>query len=614
MNRTPSDANAPAQADEPIANARTLPEMFRARVALTPDAVAYRQHDPRSGDWIDWTWRRTGEDVERWRKALAAERLPPGSRVATLMANGVAYVCADQAALSLGLAIVPLHLTDNPGNLAYILGDSGAAALIIDNPAYWARLAPEVRDLASLKRVVVVPDGDDEDAIAADHRAVRASQWLAAAEGREAPDVIVAPVTLAAIVYTSGTTGRPKGVMLSHGNVVSNVLAVLQCVAAAPGDLYLSFLPLSHTFERTGGYYLPIAAGSTVAFGRSTALLSEDLRTMRPTILISVPRIYERAYLGIQERLAKQGAMARLLSRWAEHVGWRRFQAAQGRAPRRLSLLERLAWAPLDRLVAAKIRAAFGGRLRIAVAGGAPMPLAVSRYFLAMGVAVLQGYGMTEASPVVSVNRLERNDPESVGEAIPGVEVRIGDNDELLVKGPNVMLGYWRSPEDTARVLDPDGWLHTGDQARLRDGRLVIEGRIKDIIVTSTGEKVSPADLEQAIGGDPLFEQVMVVGERRPFIAAIAVLNRPRLEDEARALGLAGAPEDIVALDRIRALALARMKQAVAHFPDHATPRKVWLTLEPWTIAAGLITPTLKLKRQAIEGAFAKEIAGLYAK
>ncbi|MGP0060576.1 MAG: AMP-dependent synthetase/ligase [Beijerinckiaceae bacterium] len=612
MNETSHNVKIPAAIHNSIADARTLPELFRARIACTPAAVAYRQYDANCGDWVDWTWRRTGNEVGRWRAALASEQLAGGSRVATLMANSVDYVCVDQAALSLGLAIVPMHVTDNPGNLAYILKDSGASALIIDNPAYWARLAPEVRDLADLKRIVVIADGDGP--IEADARAMRASLWLGAAEAREAPGVIVAPETLAAIVYTSGTTGRPKGVMLSHRNVVSDVLGVLQVIAAAPDDFYLSFLPLSHTFERTAGYYLPIAAGSTVAFSRSTAFLSEDLRTVRPTILISVPRIYERAYLHIQETLARQGALARWLFNLTERIGWRRFLAAQGDAPSRLSLAERLAWLALDRLVAAKIRAQFGGRLRVAVAGGAPMPLAVSRCFLAMGVNVLQGYGMTEASPVVSVNRIERNDPESVGEAIPGVELRIGDNDELLVKGPDVMLGYWRRPEETRRVLEPDGWLHSGDQARIQDGRLFIKGRIKDIIVTSTGEKISPADLEQAITDDPLFEQVMVLGEQRPFIAAIAVLNRSMLEDESRRLGLSGTLNDILSSDRLRALALARIKRAVAHFPDYATPRKVWLTLDPWTVGAGLMTPTLKLKRQAIEGAYANVIASLYAK
>ena len=358
MNRTPRNANVFPPVDDAIADARTLPEMFRARVALTPDAVAYRQHDPRSGAWIDWTWRKTGEEVERWRAAFAGERFAAGSRVATLMANSVAYVCVDQAALSLGLAIVPMHVTDNPGNLAYIVADSGASALIIDNPAYWARLAPEVRDLAELKRIVVLGDGgpEGEGAIEPDARAVRAAQWLGAIEARAAPGVILTPKTLAAVVYTSGTSGRPKGVMLSHGNVVSNLLAVLQCVTSAPDDLYLSFLPLSHTFERTAGYYLPIAVGSTVAFARSIAFLSEDMRTVRPTILISVPRIYERAYLAIQETLATQGAVAR------SSAGGPNASAGGGFTPRRpirrpIVAVDRLAWAALDKLVAAKIRA-----------------------------------------------------------------------------------------------------------------------------------------------------------------------------------------------------------------------------------------------------------------
>jgi long-chain acyl-CoA synthetase len=384
-------------------------------------------------------------------------------------------------------------------------------------------------------------------------------------------------------------------------------------LAATPDDLFLSFLPLSHTFERTAGYYLPIAAGCGVAFARSIGLLAEDMRAMAPTILISVPRVYERTYLAIERRLAAGSALARGLTHLAERIGWRRHQAAQGLSVD-VSLLERLIWPALDRLVAKTVRAGFGGRLRFAVAGGAPMPLPVARFFLAMGVELLQGYGMTESAPVVSVNRPGRNDPTSVGEPLPGVTVKLGENDELLVKGQNVMVGYWRRPEETAKVLEPDGWLHTGDQARLADGHIFIKGRIKDIIVTSTGEKISPADLEQAICGDPLFEQTIAVGEQRPFIAALAVVNREALIEAAKGIGLAGAPEDLVLAAPVRALALARIRQAVAQFPRYATPRKVYLTLTPWTVAAGLMTSTLKLKRSAIEAAFAAEIAAIYAK
>jgi long-chain acyl-CoA synthetase len=483
--------------------------------------------------------------------------------------------------------------------------------LIVDSADYWARLAPELVEARELKRVVVYAAPDED--LGADPRAMRAPDWLAAAQGKPAPERPVAPQALAAIVYTSGTTGRPKGVMLSHANVVANVHASRQCVAARPGDLFLSFLPLSHTFERTAGYYLPIAVGATVAYARSVAHLIEDMRNIKPTILISVPRIYERAYLAIHERLAKGSALARRLSGLAERIGWARFEAAQGvgSGP---SWLERLIWPALDRLVARKMRAAFGGRLRIAVAGGAPLPFAVAHLFLAMGVEVLQGYGMTESSPVVSVNRLGRNDPRSVGEILAGISVKLGDNDELMVRGPSVMQGYWRRPEDSAKALTPDGWLHTGDQARIEGERLFIKGRIKDIIVTSTGEKVSPVDLEQAIGADPLFEQVMVLGEQRPFIAALAVVNRDALIAAAKTIGLSGAPEALAAAPPMRELALNHMRRAVAHFPDYATPRRVFLSVEPWTVAGAMMTPTLKLKRLNIETAFASEIEAMYAK
>lgn len=606
----------PEALDASINDARTMPELFRARVALTPYAIAYKQFDPKRREWIGWTWSQIDDEVQRWRKAFSEERLSIGSRVATIMTHSINYVAVDQAALSLGLAIVPLHPTDNPGNVAYILQDCGASILVIDSPDYWALLAPEVSAFADLKRVVILSSEGTKDHSAGetDTRAVRAFEWTAIASTVSTPRFEISPEALAAIVYTSGTTGRPKGVMLSHKNVVSNVLAVLQRVAPRAEDLFLSFLPISHTFERTAGYYLPIASGSTVAFARSNAHLNEDLRIVSPTVLISVPRIYERVHLHIQEEVAKGNAVRRAIFNLTEHLGWRRFLSAQGDAPFRRPIAERLTWNWLDKLVATKIRAAFGGHLRVAVTGGAPMPKATSKFFLAMGVNILQGYGMTETAPVVSVNGLERNDPATVGEVISGVAVRIGANDELLVKGPNVMQGYWRRPEETLRALEPDGWLHTGDQAEIDNGRLKIKGRLKDIIVTSTGEKISPSDLEQAIAGDMLFEQAMVIGEQRPFIVALAVLNRAEVEREAKALGLVGEMSDIMASDAFQAFVLNRIEQAVAQFPKYAVPRKVWLTFDPWTVGAGLMTPTLKLKRLAIEKNFANEIAHLYAK
>ena len=477
----------------------------------------------------------------------------------------------DQAALALGCVPVPLHAIDNPESIAYILGDSGAQILLGESAARWTARTGMRQRFPALTRILSLERPEEGDA-------VWIEDWLNAAERNTAPLTMpgVLPESLAAIVYTSGTTGKPKGVMLTHRNVVSNVGAILKIFDVHSGDQFLSFLPLSHTFERTVGYYAPIAAGACVAYARSIPELPQDLREIRPTILISVPRIYERIYAKLEE-----------------------------------NFLARLGWPLLDIFVGRKLRAQFGGRLRFAVTGGAPMAVAIANRLTALGVQVFQGYGMTEASPVVSANIPGNNDPASVGPPVPGVEVRIGANDELLVRGPSVMAGYLNRPEDTHRAIT-DGWLHTGDQANLRDGRIYIKGRIKDIIVTSTGEKIAPADLELAIASDPLFAQALVLGENRPFLAALLVLDRAHWTREAAALGVEA--HEMQSLDtlQVRHFIHQRVRKALAGFPIYATPRAIWATLEPWTVDNGLVTPTLKLKRTAIEERFAAQIRSIY--
>lgn len=588
----------------------TLPEILLRRVELTPSAEAYRQFDAASGTWVSFTWREFGQLVRKYRKALRRERLAAGERVALLVPNGVEHLCMDQAVLSLGLVSVPMHMIDQPESLAYVLADSGASLLFVDSAEHWLALEPLSSKVPRLKRVVYLAGSPS----APEGLSRSLGQWLegidsAAADGADEP-INLEPAALAAIVYTSGTTGRPKGVMLSHRNVVSNVYAVLAHVPVYENDVFLSFLPLSHTLERTAGYYLPMAAGAAVAFARSVQTLPGDLVSVRPTVLISVPRIYERAYAAIRESLTHR-PLRRAVFELALRVGWRRFRRSD-RDPKRPTLIERWLWPVLDRRVASQVRERFGGRLRAAVTGGAPIPRSVERTFLALGVPLLQGYGLTESSPVVACNQPGNVEPGSVGSPLSGVEVRIGAQGELLVRGPNVMLGYWQRPEDTARVLDTEGWLHTGDQASIEQGRLYIRGRIKDIIVTSTGEKVAPADLESAIADDPVFEQAMVIGEGRPFLAAIAVLDREHWREEAVRLGLD--PADPKSLRSRSALdwALERIGRAVRGFPAYARPRALVLSLEPWTIDAGLMTPTLKPKRAALEKKFAAEIGGLY--
>ena len=594
--------------------ATTLNELFQERVRLTPEREAYRQFDARTQQWISYSWAQILERVLRWRASLQQEHLPSGARIAILVPNSIEHVCMDQAALSLGFVPVPLHVVDNPENLAFVIGDCGASLLLVDSAERWSVLEPFAERLPELHRVVYLNGPVDSGGSRASTCARSVDSWLApyseSTSDHPTGATAVDANSLAAIVYTSGTTGRPKGVMLSHRNIVSNVKAIMAVIPLRDDDVYLSFLPLSHTLERTVGYYQPLAAGATVAFARSVPLLMEDMQVIRPTMLVSVPRIYERAFTALQEKIGASRLRRRLFALTVD-LGWRRFEAGQNRGPS-LSAGSRILLAVLDWLVARPVRARFGGRLRAAVTGGAAIPSEVARTLLGLGMPLVQGYGLTESSPVIASNTLDNNDPSSVGHALPGVEVRLGEQDELLAHSDSVMLGYWKRPEDTARVLEKDGWLHTGDRAQIENGLIRIKGRIKDIIVTSTGEKVPPTDLEAAIAGDPLFEQVLVLGEQRPYLAAILVLNRQRWAARAAELGLDPRNESSLHSPVATRWALERVSQLVKSFPSYATPRAVFLSLEPWTIGNALITPTLKPKRTAIASRYAAEITELY--
>ncbi len=599
------------------AAARTLPGLFQCRALGTPDGLAYRQFNRVRSLWEDFSWQQAARLAARWQRALEREGFPSGERVAIQLNNCLEWVCFDQAALALGLVVVPLYTMDTPTNVAYIVEDAAIRLLVVETAAQWEMLRPYCADAPALKLVVCVNAGPDYQP-GSDTMLRTLDEWLGV-PGSAAPSVDEAPLAnrtddphaLATIIYTSGTTGRPKGVMLSHHNILWNVEAVLRAVPCYREDMFLSFLPLSHTFERTAGYYLPIMAGSCVAYARSIQELAEDLVTIRPTMFISVPRIFERVYAAVQHGLAKKGSLARRLFDWTVAIGWQRFEAGQGRG--RIDMLQRVAWLMLRRLVADKVLARLGGRLRIAVSGGAPLSVTVARTFIGLGLQLLQGYGLTEASPVVSANLPERNIPDSVGPPLPGIEVRIGADDELLVRCPSVMLGYWNCPEETRRVIDAGGWLHTGDQAAIEAGHIFIRGRIKDILVTSTGEKVSPADMEMAITHERCFDMAMIVGEGKPYLAALLVLNRPEWESLAGRLGLD--PDDPAALDSARAqqYMLEKVEGLLHAFPGQTRVRKVYLTLEPWSIDNGLLTPTLKLKRREMELRFAKQIRQLYA-
>lgn len=592
-----------------VEQAGTLDGLFLNRVRRSADKVAYRSYYRQSKSWRDYSWREMSDLVGRWQHAIAKEGLAPGDRAALVLRNCPEWVVYDQACLGAGLVVVPLYTDDRPDNVAYILEDADIKLLLVQDAGRWKRLVSSIGGKVSLKRVVVLESSEEAERLAeADERVVTADQWLSDLPA-EPIERNGRPHELASIVYTSGTTGRPKGVMLSHHNMLSVAHAGLTMIDVFEEDLFLSFLPLSHTLERTAGYYLTVMTGSTVAFSRSVGQLAEDLQIIRPTIMIAVPRIFERVYGRVKEQMRKKPKFARMLFAGAVNVGWRRFLRSQGRGRWHPSLLS---WGILRKLVAEKIAEKLGGRLRMAVSGGAPLSPEIAQVFIGLGIPILQGYGLTETSPVISVNSLGDNDPASVGIPLRGTEVRIGADDELQVKGPGVMLGYWNNHAATAQMIDSDGWLQTGDQARLENNHIYITGRIKDILVLSNGEKVPPSDMELAIALDPLVEQVMVVGEGKPYLSAVVVLDGDHWPGLAQSCGVD--PMDAATLQHPKVISkvLKQIKTSLKNFPGYAKIRRVILTLEPWTVDNELLTPTLKVKRPKVIERFKTEIDVMY--
>jgi long-chain acyl-CoA synthetase len=521
------------------------------------------------------------------------------------------WVMLDQAALGLGLVVVPLYTADRPENASYVLNDAGAKMLLVEDMPQWQMFSEVRGQLGGLLRVVTISPFA-EDTNRADRALVRAlPDWLPPPSPAGEVMHLCASDDLATIIYTSGTSGRPKGVMLSHFNILSNAHSCLQVIRVEQCDLLLSFLPLSHTFERTAGYYLPMMAGATVAHARSIQQLQEDLLTIRPTLLVSVPRIYERVHTGVRTKLEDGSSLERYLFDLAVDVGYSRFEHQQGRTPWHAS---HLLWPLLNILVARKVMDKLGGHLRMAMSGGAALPTEVSRMFIGLGLPILQGYGMTESSPVVCTNTFENNFPSSVGPPIPGVTVKLGKHNALLIHGPNVMMGYWHNPEATKAVLTNDGWLNSGDIAHIDEqGRVTITGRLKEIIVMSNGEKVPPVDMEAAILRDHLFQQIMLIGEGRSYLSALVVLNPRNWESLALQYNLDPSLEPMLNNPRAKEVVLERIAHQIRDFPGYAKVRRVVLLVSPWTVENDMLTPTLKLRRGKVLEHYKIEIEELYA-
>lgn len=594
---------------------QTLTDLYNRCVRLHGQKEGFRYYDHQQERWVSVSWQEFDHLVQRWRRAFARQGLKRGDCVSMLLVNCLDAVAFDTAALANALVPVPLHSIDTPENSSYILSDSRCKFLVTSARARWnALLNASENDLSCIKQVVFT--GDEDEGISGSIPYIGLNRWLEQGdtfteelpEGPQKND-------LAAIVYTSGTTGRPKGVMLTHDAILWNTKDTAQAIEPVADDIYLSFLPLSHTFERTATLYCSMLCGSSLAFSRGAMMISEDLKDVRPTMFCTVPRVLEQIYVKLTAAVIKQGESHVTMLRNCIAQGWRDFCSNND------LLLETNGLPALDSLYQslytpsyqAMVQEVFGGRVHDIICGGAALNQTVGKFFCALGINIRQGYGLTEHCPIISVSRKTGNHLATVGEPVAHCQVRCGENNELQVFGPSMMKGYLNKPKETQEAFTEDGWLRTGDQADLSDGgRIRITGRIKEIIVTSTGEKISPVDLEFAIQEDPLFEQVMAVGESRPYITALAVVNTDQFAELCAELGLDPDDPDIALNRNVRARVVKRIRNAARHFPQYGVPRNVYVLKEHWTAENGLLTSTMKMRRRQILHRFQHEIETLY--
>lgn len=575
----------------------------------------------RGATWRELSWQDFGDQLVRAARGLAGLGFQAGDRLAILAENRPEWPLVDLACLFLGGVDVPLYLTSHPDDLAYIMRDAGVRFLAVAGNDQREKLRAIVADVPSLAQVVHLDPETARDHSRLGHLPALGLDGLLA-RGDAVPDVSqpVAQPDLATIIYTSGTTGLPKGVMLTHANMLANAEDATRILPITEADQTVSFLPLSHGFERTAGLYTILRAGACIAYGGGTVSLTKDLSEVRPTLLCSVPRLLELVYRRVLSEKERAPRLRQTVLRWALAVGEAAGRcrvpdgsgpAHPGRLPPALSLKHRLA----DRLVFQKLRQALGGRIRFLVSGGAPLNPDIARFFYGVGITVYEGYGLTEAGPVVACNMPGKTRLGSVGPALPQVSVRIAEDGEICVRGPNVMRGYYNKPEETAQVIDDEGWLYTGDVGELdKDGFIRITDRKKDLIITSEGENIAPQPIEGLFRQDPLIEEACLIGDQRPYLTVLLAPNRAYVETVARKHELDAGWPGVLTHPTLQALFRKRFDAVNRGLPLYARLRKFAVLSEPFTQERNELTPTLKVKRRHVLETRQAEIDALYSK
>jgi long-chain acyl-CoA synthetase len=584
----------------------------QARACGDEACVASKRH----GAYQDISWRRMEEDVHRLAAYLLSLGVGPGDTLGIFSHTRHEWWLADLATLSVGAADVPVYASDSAEEARYILEHAGCRLCFVGDREQLELLRAVQARLPALEGIVVFDDLPDagEGAISLAAALRRGAESADRADLDARIDALEAE-DLATIIYTSGTTGPPKGVMLSHGNLMANVRQIhaLYGGRVTMRHNFLSFLPLSHALERMGGYYLAISNGVKVSFAEDIAHLLQNLREVRPTAFLGVPRLFEKMYRAIQDRVQASSALRRRLFAWSEGLARENAALVRRDEGRRGSLAVRYGLA--DRLVFRRIKRALGlDRLRFAISGGNALSEEVAGFFMGLDIHILEGYGMTETSPIVSSNRHTLVKLGTVGPPLCDTEVRIAPDGEILVKGPQVMLGYHRDDQATRAAFTPEGYLRTGDLGRLdEDGYLIIDGRKKDVLITSGGKNISPHNLERRLLHSRFIAQVAAVGDGRRFVACLIV---PAFEELAGWARQAGLPDEDprACLDdpRVQGLYQAEIDRELRDVSRPERVKRFTLLDHEWTQADGSLTPSLKVKRQVVEERYRETIDTMY--
>jgi len=593
----------------------TLAKVFSDRVERSADRPA--QQFKRGGSWQTLTWRQVGDIVREVAAGLIALGRRKGDAVAILSNSRPEWVQADFAIFSVGGITIPIYPTYPPDLIQYIVNDAGVKTLIVEDAAQLAKVMEMRAKMDGLEQIVVMQGLESGQAGAA------LLTWDALREkGRAQMGTLreelarrlagTGPADVATIVYTSGTTGPPKGVVQTHGNHVAALESSGQTMAVGEGDVHLLFLPLAHSFGRLESF-TGVYRGLTTAFAESIDKLRENLPETRPHFICSVPRVFEKVYAGILARAEGGSPLKRKIFHWAVGVGREvsRLKQAGQPVPGLLALKYRIA----EKLVFSKMQAALGGRLRFAVSGGAPLSPEIAQFFHAAGILILEGYGLTETCPVLTFNRPNKFKFGSVGPVLPGLELKIAPDGEILGRGPNIAQGYFKKPDATAEVFLADGWFATGDIGKIdAEGYLFITDRKKDLIVTAGGINIAPQNIENMLKGDPFISQAMVHGDKRPYPVALITVNPEELAKFVQAQGLGDlTPAALARHPKLVERVSRTVEEKNAELQSYAKIKKFAILAEDFTVENGFLTPTLKVKRKIIKDKYQDVLDGLYA-